>query len=50
MSDALSQSAGAPVNVKATRPEGLGALGRVEGVACLAVALLEALDGGGAEA
>jgi 2-C-methyl-D-erythritol 2,4-cyclodiphosphate synthase len=50
MSEALSRSAGAPVNVKATRPEGLGALGRVEGVACLAVALLEALDGGGAEA
>jgi 2-C-methyl-D-erythritol 2,4-cyclodiphosphate synthase len=44
MSAALSESAGAPVNVKATRPEGLGALGRVEGVACLAVALLQACD------
>jgi len=28
------------VSVKATRPEGLGALGRGEGVACLAVVLL----------
>ena len=37
----LSGAAGGPVHVKATRPEGLGSLGRVEGVACLAVALLE---------
>jgi 2-C-methyl-D-erythritol 2,4-cyclodiphosphate synthase len=36
----LSAAAGGPVHVKATRPEGLGSLGRVEGVACLAVALL----------
>ncbi len=36
----LSVVAGAPVHVKATRPEGLGTLGRVEGVACLAVVLL----------
>ena len=36
----LAGAVGAPVSVKATRPEALGALGRGEGVACLAVALL----------
>jgi 2-C-methyl-D-erythritol 2,4-cyclodiphosphate synthase len=36
----LGAVVGAPVNVKATRAEGLGALGRVEGIACLVVALL----------
>jgi 2-C-methyl-D-erythritol 2,4-cyclodiphosphate synthase len=37
----LTAAAGGPVHVKATRPEGLGALGRKEGIACIAVALLE---------
>ncbi len=37
----LSAAAQGPVHVKATRPEGLGSLGRVEGLACFAVALLE---------
>jgi 2-C-methyl-D-erythritol 2,4-cyclodiphosphate synthase len=41
MMERLSAAAGAPVHVKATRPEGLGSLGRVEGIACLAVVLLE---------
>ncbi len=41
MEDRLSQVAGAPVTVKARRAEGLGALGRGEGVACWAVALVE---------
>ena len=36
----LSDVVGAPVSVKATRPEGMGALGRGEGVSCTAVALL----------
>ena len=38
----LSAALGAPVNVKATRAEGLGALGRAEGIACTAVVLLAA--------
>jgi 2-C-methyl-D-erythritol 2,4-cyclodiphosphate synthase len=37
----LSGVVGAPVSVKAKRGEGLGALGREEGIACLAVALIE---------
>ena len=41
MVERLSTAAKGPVHVKATRPEGLGSLGRVEGIACLAVALLE---------
>ena len=41
MQQRLSGAAGGPVTVKGKRPEGLGALGRGEGVACWAVALLE---------
>lgn len=41
MQQALSGSVGAEVTVKAKRAEGLGALGRHEGVACWAVALLD---------
>jgi 2-C-methyl-D-erythritol 2,4-cyclodiphosphate synthase len=37
----LSEAVGAPVTVGGTRPEGLGALGRGDGVACWAVALVE---------
>jgi 2-C-methyl-D-erythritol 2,4-cyclodiphosphate synthase len=43
MQEALSLLVGAPVSVKAKRGEGLGALGRREGIACLAVALVYAL-------
>jgi 2C-methyl-D-erythritol 2,4-cyclodiphosphate synthase len=41
MQQRMAAVVGAPVTVKATRPEGLGALGRGEGVACWAVALVE---------
>ena len=37
----LAAAVGAPVSVKAKRGEGLGALGREEGIACIAVALIE---------
>lgn len=40
ISDRLSAAVGAPVTVKGKRAEGLGALGRSEGVACFAVALV----------
>jgi len=36
----LSEVVGAPVTVKGKRAEGLGALGRREGIACFAVALV----------
>lgn len=36
----LSEVVGAPVTVKGKRAEGMGALGRREGIACLAVALV----------
>lgn len=48
MEERLSAAVGAPVTVKANRAEGLGALGRAEGVACFAVALVEGSAGGGA--
>ena len=40
MQDRLSEAVGAPVTIKGKRPEGIGALGRGDGIACWAVALV----------
>lgn len=44
MQSKLAQVVGAQVSVKAKRAEGLGALGRVEGIACIAVALVCSME------
>ena len=41
MQQRLSEAAGAPVTVKGRRAEGLGALGRTEGIAVWAVAIVQ---------
>jgi 2-C-methyl-D-erythritol 2,4-cyclodiphosphate synthase len=40
MADHIGAVLGGPVSVKATRAEGLGALGRAEGIGCLASVLV----------
>ena len=44
MQQRLSALVGAPVSIKPKRAEGLGALGRGEGIACWAVALIETVE------
>lgn len=44
MQQRLSAAAGGPVTVKGRRAEGLGALGRREGIACWAVAIIHRAD------
>jgi 2-C-methyl-D-erythritol 2,4-cyclodiphosphate synthase len=46
----LSEATGAPVTVKGRRAEGLGALGRREGIACWAVAVIMREGAGGPDA
>lgn len=46
MAERLGTVVDAPVSVKATAAEGLGSIGRVEGIACLAVAMAEDVRGG----
>jgi len=43
----LTEVVGAPVGIKPKRAEGLGALGRAEGIACWAVAMVERAGPGG---
>lgn len=40
----MAEILGAPVSVKATRAEGIGALGRSEGIACMAMVLLDEIS------
>lgn len=46
MQERLSTAVGATVTVKGRRAESLGALGRAEGIACWATALIRSLDEG----
>jgi len=41
MQERLSEAVGAPVTLKGNRAESLGAIGREEGIACIAVAVVE---------
>jgi 2-C-methyl-D-erythritol 2,4-cyclodiphosphate synthase len=45
----LSEAAGGPVTVKGRRAEGLGAIGRREGIACWAVAVITRLETGASQ-
>ncbi len=45
MQTRLTEVVGAPVTIKGRRAEQIGGLGRAEGIACLASALIESIDG-----
>jgi len=45
----LTEAAGGPVTVKGRRAEGLGAIGRREGIACWAVAVITRLETGASQ-
>ena len=47
MEQRLSAAVGAPVTLKGNRAEGLGAIGRGEGIACWAVAVIETVESEG---
>ena len=49
MAERLTEVVGGPVNVKATTAEGLGALGRAEGIACNAVVLMSSAGHSGVD-
>jgi 2C-methyl-D-erythritol 2,4-cyclodiphosphate synthase len=44
MQDKLSRAASAPISVKGRRAEGLGSLGRSEGIACWASAVIYRIE------
>lgn len=48
MQELLSRTVGAPVTIAGRRAEGIGGLGRAEGIACLASALIERAGSSGA--
>ena len=49
MQELLTRTVGAPVTIAGRRAEGIGGLGRAEGIACFASALIERAGSAGAE-
>ena len=50
MQELLTRTVGAPVTIAGRRAEGIGGLGRTEGIACLASALIEGTEAEGGDA